>query len=81
MGRKRQADLFAQLAELKVLGHPLPTKTNVGGTMIFSMISRARCHRRNFGPVIRTIARKLMVDGVVLPKDFDRMTQMGNASC
>jgi hypothetical protein len=77
-----QADLFAQLAELKALGHPLPSQSaNSGHYEFLDELDGAVSQARLWSSVIRTIARKLMVDGVVLPNDFDRMTQMGNASC
>jgi hypothetical protein len=67
---------------LKALGHPLPSQSaNSGHYEFLDELDGAVSQARLWSSVIRTIARKLMVDGIVLPKDFDRMTQMGNASC
>jgi hypothetical protein len=73
-----EADLFAQLSELRALGQPLPTLTaNGGGYDFFGHLDGPVSQARLWSSVIRAISRKLIEDGIVLPQEFDRLSQKG----
>jgi hypothetical protein len=72
-----EADLFAQLSELKALGQPLPTLTGNGGYEFFGHLDGPVSQAKLWSSVIRAISRRLIEEGIVLPQEFDRLSQQG----